>query len=170
MRAPRLAGASGALILVSLFVNPPVLSPFLLTGFAGLILGLSQPGSRLGRILESRPAVYLGEVSFALYMSHGLFQKVIKIVLPSAPFVTAGLGVRTAVVLFYMLSMLSIAALIYHAVERPARDYLRTRTIRATPRTDPHVHPVANSSEAGILPAGDAVLSSTEPESISAHL
>lgn len=168
IRVPWLAGSSATVVLALLFLSPAVLSPFLLLGFAGLILGLTQRGSLIKRVLDGRVAVYLGEISFALYMSHGVFQKIIKIVLPSAPFVSAGLGIRAGVVAFYLLSMLSIAALIYHMLERPARNYLRARI--TLPKTAPETHAAASTSAPKTSPLTNAVLNSAEPESISAHL
>ncbi len=92
----------------------------------------SQPNG-----LAARPLVYLGEISFAIYMVHRLVEHALKeVVSPLMGFNPDGsiLMMTAAFVLTLILS-----ALLYHLVERPARTLMR----RAPPsqwmhRANPH--------------------------------
>lgn len=100
---------------------------------APLLLGLSYGRSPLARLLAWRPLVYLGEISYSVYLMHAL-----AIVAAAA---LAGLlsplldGRRTGwdlVALAVALSLIGGAAL-FHLVEKPARNWLRARVDRHLP-------------------------------------
>jgi peptidoglycan/LPS O-acetylase OafA/YrhL len=57
-----------AMLLVAIYV--PTLRPFASTSFALLILAVVSGPSAVSAILSSRPLLFLGDVSFSLYMCH----------------------------------------------------------------------------------------------------
>jgi len=92
-------------------------------GFSLLILALSNPRDLLGRAAARPWMVYLGEISFALYMCHAVvwsaFKNIIRIALPGINPVS-----YVPVLAGTALSLVTAAAL-YRWVEVPGRDLLR---------------------------------------------
>ena len=86
---------------------------------------LALPGSGPVRVHSHRWLVYWGEVSYALYLSHGVVIRVVKAVLGSEKYANSGVLVRVGWVgLALGLTVLAAMAL-HHGVEEPARKWLR---------------------------------------------
>jgi peptidoglycan/LPS O-acetylase OafA/YrhL len=91
-------------------------------GFAVMIFCLSFRAGGLDRLLASRPAMFLGRVSFPLYLVH---------VMPLLWLVSrcrgAGLGpvVATALIFAYGAACIAVAALLHRFVERPSHRWAR---------------------------------------------
>ncbi|OYX31573.1 MAG: acyltransferase [Caulobacterales bacterium 32-69-10] len=95
----------------------------LVTVFGGLIVSLASLTSTGSRVLSGKVGVWLGEVSYAVYMtcfpwqlvfSHGA-RKLLNIEGPLPP----------ALWLAMLVGLLPVAALAHHLIERPARTLLR---------------------------------------------
>jgi peptidoglycan/LPS O-acetylase OafA/YrhL len=82
--------------------------------FGGVILAFASGQGLLSRLLSLRPFVWLGEVSFALYMVHQVLMKYLHIG------VLLGRWESPSMPLVFALCLGS-AALLHHAVELPAR-------------------------------------------------
>jgi peptidoglycan/LPS O-acetylase OafA/YrhL len=110
------------------FLGPedPWLNPLMISLFAILVFGLATSKGVIARMLSCKAVVYAGEVSFSLYMIHGLMQKVFKVTLPSAHFVHASSGARLGVLLVYAVGLGVGSVVTYTLIERPARQKLRT--------------------------------------------
>ncbi|WP_157986031.1 acyltransferase family protein [Teichococcus vastitatis] len=125
--AHRLGRATGLMVLGLLLAGCWVLPDTALLpytfGFAVLILALSNPADWLARLAARRPLVYLGEISFALYMVHAVvwsaFKNLLRIAAPGID-PTSYLPVLVGTVL-----SLIAASLLYHLVEIPGRNMLR---------------------------------------------
>ncbi|MBV8685860.1 MAG: acyltransferase [Alphaproteobacteria bacterium] len=102
--------ASAALAAAYVLVGAPVV-PLV---WASLVLGLALGGS--GGLLGSRPAVWLGRISYATYLSHYLL-----LVLFKFAFVEEGRPAAPALLVLYLLAVLAASALLYHGFERPAQ-------------------------------------------------
>lgn len=89
-----------------------------------LLLALGG-GSRAGIVWEGRWVLLLGEVSYSLYMSHGVVQKVLAILLPPQRFEEAGALVRAGVAFAWILAVALSTWGCYVLVERPARSLMR---------------------------------------------
>ncbi len=104
------------------------LSDFLLIGLLALtILGAAQSRGFLAWTLGSRPLVWLGEVSYSIYMVH--FPVLIAIRrfwerLGIAEWHSAG---RIFAFLATIALVVACAAILFHVIERPARTRLRDR-------------------------------------------
>ena len=87
-------------------------------------------GPRLGR----RPLHYLGQVSYATYLSHWLLFFAFKLVFVSDP-----RAVPPALIALYLLLVLVASVALYHGVERPAQRWLTARQtgVRLRSRNDP---------------------------------
>ncbi len=105
--------------------------------FPLLLLGLTSEGSAPARFLSLPPILWLGRVSYALYMSHGIIQKLAKILLPSERFQDAALAIRLAIIFGEILAMLLSATALYYMVEVPSRHYLRQFAAFWTSRSRP---------------------------------
>lgn len=72
-------------------------------------------------------AIYLGEVSYSLYMTHTLAQKVLVKVLPSGRFSASGVEVKIGVGVAYIALIVIFTLASYYLIERPCRKWLRGR-------------------------------------------
>lgn len=98
--------------------------------FAALVLVLSSGRDWLCRVLSRRVVVYLGEVSYALYMVHWVVRVVLRAVIEKAGVLAwAPVG---AVVVAYIVTAVLAAMALYHLVEKPWRKRLR-RWLTARP-------------------------------------
>lgn len=93
--------------------------------FAALIMSLSLARGPLIAFFSSRVVVYFGEISYSLYLSHGVVQRVLKVVLPVPSMEGRDWVLRLAVGGAYWLVILASAMLLYHFVEKPGRDVCR---------------------------------------------
>lgn len=95
-----------------------------------LLLGLAHGGGWLGKLLASRPMVYLGEISYSVYLVHA---SAIFLVPPLANLLRPIVGERQTGWDFAAAAvLLSLAggALLFHLIEKPARTWLRARIER----------------------------------------
>jgi peptidoglycan/LPS O-acetylase OafA/YrhL len=92
-----------------------------------LILGLSRATGLISSLLAWAPIFFLGEISYSIYLTHALTQRVLKITLPVEKFAGDPLPLRLGVLLVYAACLLVLALCVYYAVERPARRWLRQR-------------------------------------------
>ena len=90
-----------------------------------LILGLSRTDGRLSRLLSWTPIFFLGEISYSVYLTHGITQRVLKIVLPVEKFAAASFPLRLGILLIYAAALFAGALSVYYLVEKPARTWLR---------------------------------------------
>lgn len=112
---------------------------------AGLmILGLAAiPNSRAG-IMASAPAVYLGEISYSVYMVC-IPVKLVTVNLAARLTGSGEAGLAFPVWIALVLCVPVVAAATYHLVERPARGWLRARR----PGRNRVLPPTANSPVEG---------------------
>ena len=84
--------------------------------FAALLLALARSKATL---LTSRPLHWLGEISYATYLSHFLLWKTVKLLLPAGPVPHAAIAV-------YLLLVLLASHLLYRWLETPAQRWLNS--------------------------------------------
>lgn len=118
-----LLGLAGLVVVVPqsrlmLYAQGGLLAPV----FALFIVGLSlQTDTALTRLLSWRPLVYLGEISYGLYI---LQMPVIRLLKQIDPL---SLGDTILRDLFTFGSLFGVTVLCYHLIERPAQAFIRTR-------------------------------------------
>ena len=98
-----------------------------LLSVALLILGLSGANGVLSRMLAGQVCVFLGEISYSIYLVHGVVLRLVKIILPASKFAMAALPLRSAVLAADFAGVMVAAVLLYYLVEHPARIWLRRR-------------------------------------------
>ena len=100
--------------------------------FAALLIVLVNPRDYLARLLCGPVALYLGEISYSLYMVHSPWRELLKRT-------SHRLGIDLSAasgMAFSVVTALALAALVYHTVEMPARHFLRGRKARAPQETE----------------------------------
>ncbi len=107
-------------------------SELILLVIPALLIALTAKDSAATRLLGSPGAHWLGRISYALYMSHAITEKILDLALPSERFVNATLAVRASVMLGYWAALFVGAIALYHGVEEPGREWLRR--LRPGPR------------------------------------
>ncbi len=147
--AGALAAVSGAALLGCASLG--LWDPLVVLAAGGLILGLGGLDNARAGALASKPAVYLGEISYSIYMV-------------CAPVLLLGVNVAArltgaedkqlhVIVWLAVLAMIpAVAAATYHLVERPARTALRGLANRNGPASGPAVGQT-NSPERVLQPS-----------------
>jgi peptidoglycan/LPS O-acetylase OafA/YrhL len=92
---------------------------------AWLIFLLGCKGGALAACLGTGLFVYLGEISYSIYLTHGIDQRILKDVFPVDHFGSFPVFHRLVIFAIYLGSVIGGAALLYHWVEVPARSRMR---------------------------------------------
>jgi peptidoglycan/LPS O-acetylase OafA/YrhL len=87
----------------------------------------------VSRLLAWSPVVFLGDISYSIYLTHGIVQRVLKIVLPAEKFAASSPVVRAGILLAYVAALFALSLCVHYGVERPARNWLRRRKVAAVP-------------------------------------
>lgn len=107
-------------------------------GFAALLLALALGAGRQGNPLETAPLHYLGEISYATYLSHYLLWYAFKLAL-----VRDAHAVGWPLIVLYLAIVVAASVMLYHLVERPAQ-----RWINALRLPDSGRRPIPESASA----------------------
>ena len=102
----------------------------ILLAVALMIFGLARADGIFSRLLATRVCIFLGEISYSIYLVHGIVQRLVKVALPASKFAAAPLTVRTGIWLADFALILLAAMLLYFVVEHPARGWLRRKFSR----------------------------------------
>ena len=113
------------LAAIPLLFSGPVMVALLLPGYMVLVYWLASQRNECSRFWTNRCAVYLGEISYSLYMAHTLAQKVCYKLLPAGQFSAATLAVRSGVLLVYVMGIAVFVLGTYYLIEKPSRRGLR---------------------------------------------
>jgi peptidoglycan/LPS O-acetylase OafA/YrhL len=124
----RFATAVFAAMLCTVCFAPltwPFTAPAIILMTPLLLVGLTSEKSLIAKFLCLPPMLWLGRVSYALYMSHRLAHKVIKFALPAAKYAHSSIALRTAVLFGQFLIIAAFAVALYYLVEVSSRNLLR---------------------------------------------
>lgn len=121
------------LLLVGFLVSVMVLPAFLARApdlmmilMPLLLLGLTADGSWAARMLGGGAILHLGRLSYALYMSHAVVERVLELFVPVSRFAHADLALRLGVFVLYGVALYAGASLLHRFVEEPGRAWLRS--------------------------------------------
>ncbi|MBN8808525.1 MAG: acyltransferase [Sphingomonas sp.] len=106
-------------------VPEPVAIPL---AFAGLLLGLALTSDARGNPLACAPLYYLGEISYATYLSHFLLFYVFKLAL-----VEDARAIPPLLIALYLALVLGTSVALYHLVERPAQRWVNALKLPRRP-------------------------------------
>lgn len=105
-------------------------------------------GNRCSMLWTGSATVFLGEVSYSLYMTHTLAQKLIVRLLPAKKFADASVPTKAGVLAVYAALILTLCLGCYYLLENPARQALKNLMKRRAPATPtPAPVPVAQVSQ-----------------------
>lgn len=121
----RLATVTLLAIVAALLLCPENGGTWVILLFPFLVLGLTAETAAAARVFASAPALWLGRVSYSLYMTQSIPQKVMKLVAPPEHYAHASLAVRLALTAGALVLVLGFASAFYYLIENPARHYLR---------------------------------------------
>jgi peptidoglycan/LPS O-acetylase OafA/YrhL len=127
----RLATPVFVLVVAALLFCPgdwPRLAGSIILLFPFLLLGLTAETAMIAKLFATRPAGWLGRISYSLYMTQAIPQKVLKLVLVPEHFAQSPLAVRATLAAATVLVLLGVASGCYYLIENPARHFLRART------------------------------------------
>jgi peptidoglycan/LPS O-acetylase OafA/YrhL len=115
--------AFAGVLAVSIFASSPIYNALTLAFFVLLVIGLSRAAGPFARLLQTRPSIYLGRISYSVYLVHSL-------VLAVYARLIARIGggdalVEFAIVAIYAALVILASHLLYTLVEDPARRWLR---------------------------------------------
>jgi peptidoglycan/LPS O-acetylase OafA/YrhL len=118
---------SGLLVVAFIALVEIALSSAILVShvllFAALLIALTSSCDHFGKILSCAPLVYLGEISYSIYLTHSLIRSAVLTFCQRFDFDAAA-----AIVVVISISLvIVISSLAYHLIELPARRLLRGR-------------------------------------------
>lgn len=133
--APLIAVAACALLLPLLVLERPViLDGLIVVGFAALLYGLAHSGGLLARVLASPAMVFLGEVSYSVYLIHALLVVLLGKIFHGLAVEAAGDPlVACAILALYVALSILAGTVLYFVVERPGRQAIRALVERGGP-------------------------------------
>ena len=111
--------------------------------FAGLLLGLALTSGMRGNPLDWAPLHYLGEISYATYLSHFMLFVVFKLA-----FVSDANAVHPVLIALYLAMVLASSIALYHLVERPAQKWVNAIKLPSRRREELR-EGMSNSGESG---------------------
>ena len=124
--------------------------------FVPLLITLAIGSGSLPWLLATRPLVYLGHVSFSLYMVHELVHTTWNwIVEQFGVTLTADVSGKLTMVALLCVALVG-AVLLYHSVEEPARKWMRAMMSPPSARADTtpgRLHPVHDVRDERVVPA-----------------
>ena len=119
-RLPIILASVVAIIAFATFVSGAVVEMASIPAtFVALVLALALTANVPGNPLAGRALVYLGDISFATYLSHSLLWKAYKLV-----FVRDVSAVPIPTMIAFLLLVLAASVFLYHLVERPAQRWI----------------------------------------------
>ncbi|MDB5311151.1 MAG: Acyltransferase [Gemmataceae bacterium] len=123
-------GLAADAAVIAVLVAPSVLPvewavATMLTAFVVIVGGLAAAGGRCSRLWRWGPVLYLGEVSYSLYMTHALAHRVCIKVLPAERYAGSGLAAQLLVAAGYFGLVAAATLSTYYLVEKPFRRWGR---------------------------------------------
>jgi peptidoglycan/LPS O-acetylase OafA/YrhL len=90
-----------------------------------LLIGLTSNDSWASRFLSTRFIIWLGKISYALYISHTAAQKILKVAVYRGHYELHSFPIRLLIIIVDFSLIFLLAALLHYLVEIPARNYMR---------------------------------------------
>src|SRR5215813_12978980 len=125
--------AAGAFLAFLLGASAGVADFALVALLAVTIFGTALSSGHVTRILGSRPFVWLGEISYSVYMVHFPVLIIIRRVWEQLGFAHWPAAGKMSAFIVTVALVLALAAMVFYVVERPARTRLRDRMGKFAP-------------------------------------
>lgn len=89
-----------------------------------VIAGLSTDEGGVCKFMGKSVLKYLGLISYSLYMTHAIVEKVFKTLLPVSSYSDSSFSIRVLIFGVYVITPLVVAAVTYHLVEERSRKFI----------------------------------------------
>ena len=103
----------------------PAAAHSMLLFFPCIILGLTAETSLFARCCSTPIALWFGNISYALYMTHAIALKILTVTAPMERFTQSSAALRFGVLMLYLGAIIALAAGFYYLVEFPSRNMMR---------------------------------------------
>jgi peptidoglycan/LPS O-acetylase OafA/YrhL len=97
----------------------------LIAGLVAALIGIGRAGPLLSAVFAARPAIWLGEISYSIYLVHFTLLNLVRRGLQTLGLDAWSPALKTLVCFGFMAAIVAAAATLYYAIERPARSRLR---------------------------------------------
>ncbi|NNL67297.1 MAG: acyltransferase [Myxococcales bacterium] len=127
--SPGLPARATSILLggIGLLALTPAADPWMALAAALLVYVLASGSGPAMRLFTSAPAVFLGRISYSIYMTHMLVLSGLQRVLPTWQLGELGVLPTLGILFAHALAIVAVAAVSYEWLELPARDALRRR-------------------------------------------
>ena len=98
-----------------------------------LLMGLTAERSLISNLLATRPFLWLGEISYSLFVSHMAVVMPLGRLLPPERFASSPVALRYALVAFEVFAVLIVAVAFYKFVEVPCAKALKQLSVKRLP-------------------------------------
>lgn len=112
------------LTIITLCYVPDLAGSFFILPLGVLVLGLAHGIDVVSRFLSHRPLVYGGEISYSLYMIHGIVLALGRKAIP-ADATDWNIALNALVLLAIIGAVVLAAHILYRCVEEPSRKFIR---------------------------------------------
>lgn len=93
---------------------------------AAFVLGCAGSAGPIATLLSTRTMQWLGRISYSLYMVHVTVRGVVRQIVAPEAFTDSALVVRLFILGIYFGAAIATAGILYHFVEEPARNTMRS--------------------------------------------
>jgi peptidoglycan/LPS O-acetylase OafA/YrhL len=114
-----------AVLWISSALATQIVNWLLLLACPILLAGLTAERSRTARLLATRPFLWIGNISYSLFVSHAVVLMPLARLLPPERFAGSPVSLRCAVLAVYVFAVLSAAVALYKLVEIPCARMLK---------------------------------------------
>lgn len=127
--SPDLPARATSILLagVGLLALVPAADPWMAVAAPVLVYVLASGSGPAMRLFTARPAVFLGRISYSIYMTHMFVLSGLQRVLPTWQLGELGVLPTLGILLVHAVAIIGVAAVSYEWLELPARDALRSR-------------------------------------------
>lgn len=114
-----ISGSVSFIILLLLVPRFAILMPF---GFAGLIMALAYRVGVINGLLSSRPAMFLGKISFSLYLVHITPLLLLEWAFQTGHFPATPVLIATGIICYFVL-VIGLSIILHYGIERPCQRF-----------------------------------------------
>lgn len=119
------------IMILTIFNIPSCYDMLFIIAFGCLILGLSEDKGLLANILQKKSSIYLGEISYSIYLCHGIVFMVLNALLQKILDVNIVWHYVIAAFLYVLVTWAS-SHIVYSYIEVKARNYLKEKLLKHT--------------------------------------
>lgn len=146
-------------LLVSVPSSTRVINWLLLLACPVFLAGLTAERSLTARLFTTRPFLWMGKISYSLYLTHAVVLKPLKVLLSPERFAGSPLSLRYALLAFFAFVILSSAVAMYKFVEVPCAEALKRHPARRPLNSLGKIAPVPQRATVPTLTAPSAIRS-----------